>query len=161
VPPAPGNFVLAYTGSCSFCGKDRSEVRALVGTVGRAASICSECIGLCWDILAEEVDRAAPGDLWGDVEVDAVRVGDEAFEALTTAVLRRLAETREARNAAAMNDTRGSFDPVRRAMDGFRCSFCDAHRADVLKLVSGPRVFICDRCVCDATAVVTPVLRAT
>jgi ATP-dependent protease Clp ATPase subunit len=41
----------------------------------------------------------------------------------------------------------------------FQCSFCGAHRADVAKLISGPRVFICDRCVGDATAVVAHVLR--
>ena len=32
-----------------------------------------------------------------------------------------------------------------------RCSFCRRHAADVAKLVAGPRVFICDRCVAIAT----------
>src|SRR5262245_55458493 len=29
----------------------------------------------------------------------------------------------------------------------FTCSFCGKHRREVRKLVSGPRVFICDECV--------------
>jgi ATP-dependent protease Clp ATPase subunit len=32
-------------------------------------------------------------------------------------------------------------------MDDFRCSFCSQARRDVRKLISGPRVFICDGCV--------------
>jgi len=41
-------------------------------------------------------------------------------------------------------------------MDWFRCSFCDAHRADRSSIVTGPRVFICDRCVAHALAIVEP-----
>jgi hypothetical protein len=56
---------------------------------------------------------------------------------------------------------RRSLDPVRPAStDMFRCSFCDARRSDVRKLISGPRVFICDTCVAEATAVVSHVLRS-
>src|ERR1700690_4061576 len=32
-------------------------------------------------------------------------------------------------------------------MDGFHCSFCGKRRREVRKLISGPRVFICDECV--------------
>ena len=32
-------------------------------------------------------------------------------------------------------------------MDDFRCSFCAKRRSEVRKLISGPRVFICDECV--------------
>ena len=33
----------------------------------------------------------------------------------------------------------------------FRCSFCNKSEHDVLKLIAGPRVFICNECVevCD------------
>jgi len=31
--------------------------------------------------------------------------------------------------------------------DDFHCSFCGRRRTDVRKLIAGPRVFICDRCV--------------
>src|SRR6266480_3657712 len=32
-------------------------------------------------------------------------------------------------------------------MDDFHCSFCGKRRREVRKLISGPRVFICDECV--------------
>ena len=32
-------------------------------------------------------------------------------------------------------------------MDDFHCSFCGKRRREVRKLISGPRVFICDQCV--------------
>ena len=32
-------------------------------------------------------------------------------------------------------------------MDDFHCSFCNKRRREVRKLISGPRVFICDECV--------------
>jgi len=41
------NFMLSIAGSCSFCGKDRREARALVGTAGHATKICDECVDLC------------------------------------------------------------------------------------------------------------------
>jgi ATP-dependent Clp protease ATP-binding subunit ClpX len=31
--------------------------------------------------------------------------------------------------------------------EGFRCSFCDKSQHDVLRLVAGPGVYICDECV--------------
>ena len=43
---------------CSFCGKYQREVRSLIA--GPSASICNECIGLCNDIIAEEIEREAP-----------------------------------------------------------------------------------------------------
>ena len=39
--------------SCSFCGKSQREVRKLIA--GPTVYICDECIGLCNDILAEEL----------------------------------------------------------------------------------------------------------
>jgi ClpX C4-type zinc finger len=37
---------------CSFCGKNRSEVRKLVG--GQGGSICNECVALCTELVAED-----------------------------------------------------------------------------------------------------------
>ena len=37
---------------CSFCGKTQTDSRAVA--IGAAAHICSECIGLCKDIIAED-----------------------------------------------------------------------------------------------------------
>jgi hypothetical protein len=39
---------------CSFCGKNQSEVRKLVA--GPSVHICDECVELCKNILAEELD---------------------------------------------------------------------------------------------------------
>ncbi len=41
--------------SCSFCGKSQKEVKKLIA--GPSVYICDECISLCNDIIAEEVDR--------------------------------------------------------------------------------------------------------
>ena len=40
---------------CSFCGKSQREVKKLIA--GPTVYICDECIGLCNDIIAEEVSR--------------------------------------------------------------------------------------------------------
>ena len=51
---------------CSFCGKSRRQVKKLIA--GPDVYICSECVGLCEEILENEVEapttangRAAPG----------------------------------------------------------------------------------------------------
>ena len=36
---------------------------------------------------------------------------------------------------------------------GLRCSFCGKGEAEVLKLVAGPRVYICDVCVTTASRI--------
>ena len=41
--------------ACSFCGKSQREVKKLIA--GPTVYICDECIGLCNDIIAEEVDK--------------------------------------------------------------------------------------------------------
>ena len=40
---------------CSFCGKHQHAVSKMIA--GPTVYICNECIGLCNDIIAEEVDR--------------------------------------------------------------------------------------------------------
>src|SRR5574341_95863 len=40
---------------CSFCGKSQDEVRKLIA--GPTVYICDECIGLCNDIIAEEIEK--------------------------------------------------------------------------------------------------------
>jgi hypothetical protein len=40
---------------CSFCGKSQREVQKLIA--GPTVYICDECIGLCNDIIAEEIER--------------------------------------------------------------------------------------------------------
>ena len=40
---------------CSFCGNSQHEVRKLIA--GPHAAICDECIGLCADIIGEDVSQ--------------------------------------------------------------------------------------------------------
>jgi ATP-dependent Clp protease ATP-binding subunit ClpX len=40
---------------CSFCGKSQAEVKKLIA--GPAVYICDECVALCDDIIAEEVEK--------------------------------------------------------------------------------------------------------
>ncbi len=41
--------------SCSFCGKNQKEVKKLIA--GPTVYICDECIGLCNDIIDEEIEK--------------------------------------------------------------------------------------------------------
>jgi hypothetical protein len=45
--------------SCSFCGKNQSEVRKLVA--GPSVHICDECVELCKNIVAEDADVSDSG----------------------------------------------------------------------------------------------------
>ncbi len=47
-----------------------------------------------------------------------------------------------------------SHQRVHQIIDDAACSFCDARRAEVEKLIPGPGVFICDRCLLLALGVV-------
>ena len=40
---------------CSFCGKGREEVRKLIA--GPTVYICDECVDLCNDIIAEDLEE--------------------------------------------------------------------------------------------------------
>jgi ClpX C4-type zinc finger protein len=148
-------FVLAISGSCSFCGNDRAETKTLVGTIGRPAKICNECIALSCDILAEEMER----------DPVPVRESQPSSNALSedrlAEILRRVATERDlGYTDALLDDLRRFFEPDRAKVEVFKCSFCDTDRQDVAKLINGPGVSICDACVGDATAIVAHVLRA-
>ena len=45
--------------TCSFCNKSQSEIAKLVA--GPGVYICNECIDLCDQIIAEELDRKPAG----------------------------------------------------------------------------------------------------
>ncbi len=49
-----------HTLCCSFCGKSQKEVKKLIA--GPTVYICDECIGLCNDIVAEEIDKEEARD---------------------------------------------------------------------------------------------------
>ncbi|MBI2081740.1 MAG: ATP-dependent Clp protease ATP-binding subunit ClpX [candidate division NC10 bacterium] len=58
---------------CSFCGKSQEDVRKLIA--GPTVYICDECIELCNDIIAEELEEErgkSLGDLPKPVEIKAV-----------------------------------------------------------------------------------------
>lgn len=46
---------------CSFCGKSQHEVKKLIA--GPSVYICDECIGLCNQIIGEEVSPVARADV--------------------------------------------------------------------------------------------------
>jgi len=133
-------------------------VNALVGTAGHSTTICDECLDLCWDIIGHGVGIQSPQDGHRYVQPS---FEDEAFQQRVGEILQRLAAEREAsRSDALLNDLRRSLDTDRRAsLEQFRCSFCGADSRDVAKMISGPRVYICDTCIGEATAVVSHVLR--
>ncbi|MCB9555581.1 MAG: ATP-dependent Clp protease ATP-binding subunit ClpX [Deltaproteobacteria bacterium] len=79
--------------SCSFCGKSQKEVKKLIA--GPTVYICDECIGLCNDIIAEEIEKeeqsTGPASLPKPTEIKAVLdeyvVGqDRAKKVLSVAV---------------------------------------------------------------------------
>ena len=41
---------------CSFCGKHQDEVERMI--IGPGVNICSECIGLCHDLLSRQAGSA-------------------------------------------------------------------------------------------------------
>ena len=58
---------------CSFCGKSQEDVRKLIA--GPTVYICDECIELCNDIIAEELEEErgkSLGDLPKPAEIKAV-----------------------------------------------------------------------------------------
>lgn len=58
--------------TCSFCGKNQSQVLKLIA--GPGVYICDECICLCVDIIAEEMaeqdgeEATVAGRLHGELE---------------------------------------------------------------------------------------------
>ena len=45
---------------CSFCGRPQEEVKKLIA--GPSVYICDECVGLCNDIIADEMHEEIKGD---------------------------------------------------------------------------------------------------
>jgi hypothetical protein len=147
-------FVLELAGWCSFCGSQRSDVRGLVGCAGCAERICDNCLELCREIIREELGEDKPSN--------AVQpsLSAEEFQRDVADVLESVAtsfpdEAQLAKLRRALAPAKHS--PNRVAVDIHRCTFCGAERKDVVKLIAGPRVFICDVCVYEATAVVAHV----
>ena len=156
----PAKMIFAMSGSCSFCGKEVREVFGLAGITHRNVRVCDECIELCFDILAEEAgiefpvppraeSGADPLDEEGikDPEllakllrlVTAGQRGDRLIDALARAIV-------------------GSDDALivppraRSRIYDLVCSFCGKSQHEVVKLIAGPTVYICDGCIGDSGA---------
>ncbi len=59
--PPPGPAWLESI-RCSFCGKRGTEVEKIVAGPTPAVAICSECVALCSQIVAEERGTDGPAD---------------------------------------------------------------------------------------------------
>lgn len=53
----PNNFGNDNEVRCSFCGKPQSQAKRLIS--GNGVYICDECVELCMDIIADEVNNFA------------------------------------------------------------------------------------------------------
>lgn len=142
-----GRMVLDLVGWCSFCGPGPSNWKqfGMAGVVGRSQRVCSDCVGLCLEILREEkvVEK---------IRANLPVTADRASE--IEDVLRSLRDG-SAESAELVERIRRVLDGRAMAYDSTRpdaCSFCDAARRDCFRLISGPRVFICDGCISEATA---------
>ena len=56
---------------CSFCGKSQGEVKKLIA--GPGAYICNECVALCNDIMAEELEKER-ANLWSQTVPKPVEI---------------------------------------------------------------------------------------
>lgn len=144
--PAP-TLTLPDDGTCGFCGKSRRETRAFVGSSIMDMKICDGCVGLCCSVLAEEaklLEKAPKQFQLSKAEVARGRLPQVSAVDFPEELLREI-------NAAlALRGPPATPAPSAE----FRCCFCDARREDVPKLVSGPRVFICNECVAQSVAAI-------
>jgi len=153
----PTGMVFAMSGSCSFCGKEAREVFGLAGITHRNVRVCDECIELCFDILAEEIGIEPP--VPAESAADPLEVVLEDSELLAE-LLRRVAAGEhgdpliEALARAMLRSEDITIIPPRSRprIDDLTCSFCDKSQRDVVKLIAGPTVYICDGCIGDAGA---------
>lgn len=135
--PPRAQLAAVTTGTCSFCGKDARIARTMIGTTAVAPRICDDCIGLAGCIILQMVgDRIE--------ERPASQLEPEHVSAAVARLITKVAAGELPRSTTKVDVPEWPF----------RCNFCWADQADVATLVSGPRVFICERCVEDAVAFV-------
>ena len=119
----------------------------MVGVRDPGAVICSECVGLCCDVLTEYAEGVEPTPFYGET----LAFDDERFRVQLAAVLASLDAQRERRLAKQAEPPSSPDAP--------RCSFCDRHRDAVAKLINGPAVHICEACVAAAAQTISDELR--
>lgn len=147
MPRTPPNLTLPNDGTCGFCGKSRRETRAFVGSTIMDVRICDGCVGLCCAILAEEakvLDKAPKDFQFSATEGARGRLAQVSAADFPEELLVEINAALAVQGPAATPAPSAEF----------RCSFCDARREEVPKLVSGPRVFICNECVAQGVAAI-------
>jgi hypothetical protein len=150
----PDTVVFAMSGSCSFCGKEASEIFGLAGVTYRNVRICDECINLCLEIIVEETEIREK-TAWADPDADRLDEGINDPEMLAQLVRRLGAGERGNRliNTLAKAIARSADASNVPQRSGFpECSFCDKPQDEAMKLIAGPTVYICDSCIGDAGA---------
>jgi hypothetical protein len=58
-------MTLQAAGTCSFCGKSRHELHALVGVGGRPARLCDECLPCMLDVIVRDPPSTWPASVPG------------------------------------------------------------------------------------------------
>ncbi len=126
---------------CNFCGKDRSGARALAGCLGSGARICDECVDLVLAIVGRVHDTAADSN-----SATSQSSCDELVNRLAS-----LSSAGDALEGVRFGELSTLF-PEYVAGPPSVCSFCGAPGSGGVKIVSGPRCFICEACVLEIAA---------
>jgi hypothetical protein len=170
-------FIVSRVGACSFCGQRDHEASAFASVAGRAHSICGMCLGLCLDITCEYDKREERAGLAAQLaSFEPTReVDEEMVRKLRSGDVEGLVKGLRERGYSSVDpeEVRAVVDSLQRPRScpfhfgrvdgaaGQACSFCDSVRVDVVKLVEGPGVAICDRCIDEASADVLQAMIAT
>lgn len=124
-PDCPGRFDWSPD-ACAFCGKVEEDVDWMVGEPGRR--ICDACIDVCRRMLDDAAGRSeAPSP---DAGVAAPSERNETPAARVPAPASSRVSHRRARRAD-------------------HCAYCGRHKSEIVRLIAGPKVSICDTCVHD------------
>jgi hypothetical protein len=170
-------FIVSRVGACSFCGQRDHEASAFASLAGRAHSICGRCLSMCLEITCEydkgeeraglgaplvsfEPSRELDAEMLrklrsGDVEGIVKSLREQGFSNEDLEKIRAVVDSRQSPRSCPIHVGRvdGAAEEA--------CSFCDSARKDVVKLVEGPGVTICDRCIDNASADVLHAMIAT
>ena len=156
----PRRMVIAISGHCSFCSKSANEVFGLAGITGRQARVCNECIDICLEILADDLAYYSKQSLPPISETQTSAIIASSIDPELTELLRygRKPQTEEELSALMkqvqelMNRSQARANNMGNAE--LSCSFCDRKQSETSKLIAGPQVYICDRCIGDAAALI-------
>jgi ATP-dependent protease Clp ATPase subunit len=138
---------------CSFCGKERDEVRAFFTKPG--VRICDGCVALCAKAFSRQPKTAPvpsrgvwcsfcdnhPEKVQRMIAGPGVYICDACVALGTEAISLELK-----RSPAPKNDPQPKPAPAKLRSFAL-CSFCGKTREEVQALIDGPGVHVCDACV--------------